>query len=159
VLKTQVISFRCVLKDKVGTILSSTLNRDVITTQETHGDLLQGLLKEIRSLKKGEKRRVVLSAEQAYGFYDPHLVVEVARKRLPQGKVLQVGHQILTHSREGESKVFRVIQSSSKSVTLDGNHPLAGQDLVFEIEGIECRDATSEDIARLTSRSPSALCH
>lgn len=145
-MKAQIVSFHCVLRDRVGKVISSTFNRDVITSTQGQGDLLKGLAEGLQNLRKGEKRRIVIEAERAYGFYDPLLVVEVSRKKLFKGSSLCIGNQVLTQSSEGEHRVFRVIQVTPSSVTLDGNHPLAGQDLTFDIETIETRDATSKEI-------------
>ncbi len=151
-MKARIISFHCVLRNKVGIIISSTFNHDVITHGDIRGDekpgqLLKGLADSLQGLKKGDKKEVCLSAEQAYGFYDPKLVLEVPRSGFTEGSSLQVGQQVLTQSDEGETKTFRVVQATSNSVTLDGNHPLAGQDLIFEIDTIDTREATSEEIA------------
>ena len=146
-MRAQIVSFHCVLKDRVGKVLSSTFNHDVITQVEGPVEILRGLADGLRNLTKGEKRQITLSADQAYGFYDPHLVIECARNRLAQGDALEAGHEVLRQSQDGRQKVFRVTQTTCHSVTLDGNHPLAGQDLVFDIEATEARDATSEEIA------------
>jgi FKBP-type peptidyl-prolyl cis-trans isomerase SlyD len=144
--KAQIVSFHCVLKNKVGKVLGSTFNHEVITECEGAGDILKGLAEGLKDLHKGDKRRISLTADQAYGFYDPDLVVKLPRKSLPQGNELEVGNEVLTESEDGERKVFRVVESALESVVLDGNHPLAGQDLVFEIEATAAREATSEEI-------------
>ena len=144
-MKAQIVSFHCVLSDKMGRIISSTFNQDVITYG--HSDLLKGLAEKLGNLKKGEKRNICLTADQAYGFYDPKLVVIVARQQLSQGPTLIIGDRVLGQSFEGKALLFRVIQVSPETVTLDGNHPLAGQDLVFDIEATEARDASLEEIA------------
>jgi FKBP-type peptidyl-prolyl cis-trans isomerase SlyD len=138
----------------VGKVLSSTFNNGVLTCSEGQSKLLLGLVKGLQNLKAGEKRKIALSAEQAYGFYDPDLVIKVSRKGIVQGETLQVGNQIITQANDGEFKVFRVVQASQRSVVLDGNHPLAGQDLVFEIEATDTRDATPEEIAASSFKIP-----
>jgi FKBP-type peptidyl-prolyl cis-trans isomerase SlyD len=158
-MKAQIVSFHCILKNKVGTIISSTFNHDVITHVERPGNQLKGLIEGLQNLRKGDKRSISLSADQAYGFYKPDLVIEVSRKRLTQSDKLQVGNQVLAQSDDGETKVFRVTQINGNSVTLDGNHPLAGQDLIFEIETTETRDATSEEIAESFFSGSNLLFH
>lgn len=152
-MRAQIVSFHCVLKDRVGKVISSTFNCDVITQQNgSAGELLQGLADGMQNLSKGEKRRISLSADKAYGFYDPKLVMECARNKLNDGASLAQGSEVVAHSADGMPKIFRVTQVRGKSVTLDGNHPLAGQDLVFEIETTDAREATSEEIDE--SRAP-----
>ena len=142
------------LKDRVGKVISSTYNHGVLTCSEGQGKLLSGLAKGLENLRTGERRKIALSAEQAYGFYDPDLVIRVSRKGIVQGETLQVGNQILTQANDGEMRIFRVIQTFTHTVMLDGNHPLAGQDLTFEIEATDTRDATEEEIAESNVKIP-----
>lgn len=159
-MKAQIVSFHCVLKNNLGKVISSTFNHDVITQIEgAGGELLSGLVTGLQNLKKGEKRSIQLSASQAYGFYDPGLVIQVSKKRLNRGESIFNGQQVVTESYEGEMKIFRVVQAMGKSVTLDGNHPLAGQDLVFDIEATEAREATIEEIAQSRTESPNPYFH
>ena len=156
-MKVQIVSFHCVLKDKIGKIISSTFNRDVITHIENPGQALRGLAETLQNLQKGDKKSLSLSAEEAYGLYDPKLVVEVPRKTLAHSSTLQIGHQVMSRAEDGDTQIFRVTKMDSNLITLDGNHPLAGQDLVFEIETIETRDATSDEIAE--SCFTSSICN
>lgn len=158
-MKAQIVSFHCVLKNRVGRVISSTFNRDVITQIEKPGHLLKGLAAKLQDLKKGDKRQVFLSAEEAYGFYDPDLVVEVSRKTLKRFSALQVGYQILGQFKGREIRAFRVVSVDRNRITLDGNHPLAGQDLIFEIETVETRDANSEEIANSCIESSISYFH
>ena len=158
-MKAQVVSFHCVLTDKVGKIISSTFNQDVMTYTLEEGACLQGLSEGLQNLKIGEKRRITLSASQAYGFYDLSLVIELSRKRFPNGSKLRVGDQVSVLCKNNKAKSFRVIQAGKKLLTLDGNHPLAGQDLTFDIEGVQTRDATSEELAETNPRRKSQYCH
>lgn len=141
----QVISFKCILKNTVGTVISSTFNRDVLTAgQNDQTVMLSGLTKGLQNLIKGEKRSISLSAEEAYGLYDPKKVVFFPRKKLPN--TTKKGELINIVSKSGIQRSYRVLELHSDFVSLDGNHPLAGQDLVFEIEALEARDATNEEI-------------
>lgn len=141
----QVISFRCVLKNQLGQIISSTFNRDVLTKAQEGSNNLSALVEALQDLKSGEKRRVCLKADQAYGFYDPKLVLTRARDQLMMSESVRVGDEIVYDS-QGKRGVFRVTELDDESVTLDGNHPLAGQDLVFEVEATAAREATASDL-------------
>ena len=143
----QVVSFRCVLSDRVGKVISSTFNQDVITQAEGPGAFLKGLAEGLKDLIKGERRRIQVSADQAYGFYDLEMVLVSTREKLIHGHALKVGDEVPHPSWKGKARVFRVIQADRHSVTLDGNHPLAGQDLVFEIEATDAREATLAELA------------
>ncbi len=142
----QIISFNCVLKNKAGKLISSTVNRDVINSVQGQEALLKGLAQGLQNLKKGEKRLITLSAEEAYGFYDPKKVILFPRKKLAPQVLLRDGDTISIVSKTGQARVYRVGKFHGDMVTLDGNHPLAGQDLVFDIEATAVRDATPGEI-------------
>jgi len=108
--------------------------------------MLRGLAEGLKGLKKGEKRKIFLAATEAYGFYNPLLVRECPREEISNGGQLEVGNEVVMRT-DGKRKTFRVVQATSRSVTLDANHPLAGMDLVFDIEATDARYATSEEIA------------
>ena len=142
----QVVSFHCVLKNNLGRVLGKTFNQDVLLGESGNEEFLKGLLAGLQGLQTGEKRRVCLRAEQAYGYYDLNLILELPIDKLNMSKKISLGEKII-FSQKGEEKFYRVIALNDDSVTLDGNHPLAGQDLVFEIEATQTREATIDDFA------------
>jgi FKBP-type peptidyl-prolyl cis-trans isomerase SlyD len=141
----QVISYRCVLRNQLGQFISSTFNRDVLATRQPGSNTLTALVDALQDLKTGEKRTVSLRADQAYGFYDPKLVITRHREALDMSESVKVGDEIVYDS-EKKAGVYRVVELSEDLVTLDGNHPLAGQDLVFEIEATNAREATASEL-------------
>lgn len=153
----QVVSFRCTLKNRLGQVLSSTFNQDVITEPSGPQPMLRGLAEGMRNLHKGERRRIFLPADQAYGFYDPKKVITRSRDEIPEAHSLRIGDQVFVESREGSRVPFRVLEFRGDDVALDGNHPLAGQDLIFEIETVDARDATPEEISDSKTPEPSAV--
>lgn len=143
--KTQVISFRCVLKNALGQWIGSSFSQEVLRAEHPVSGPQEILIRALHELKKGEKKNVFLPAPQAYGFYRRELVVEVSRKRLPKGLTPQLGSEFWGHSPEGDARLFRVTDVTMNSITLDGNHPLAGQDLIMEVEATDIREATAEE--------------
>jgi FKBP-type peptidyl-prolyl cis-trans isomerase SlyD len=158
-MKVQIVSFSCVLKNKLGRIISSTVNRDVLTNSLNEGDQLPALADKMQNLKAGEKRRIILGAAEAYGFYDPKLAMTVPRKSLPQVSTQRGPNDTIVLPLNGKAQSFRVIKVTDDEVTLDGNHPLAGQDLVFEIEAFSVRDATPEEISQSLISMDTPLYH
>lgn len=150
----QVISFNCILKNKMGQILGTTFNRDVLTYDENQKEVMTGLSEGLRNLRKGERRKISLSAKQAYGFYRLEKVLEIFKEDLPQGQLLKEGEEIVRYTSQGQREIYRVTHISADKVTLDCNHPLAGQDLIFEIEATEVREATAADTYIQTTRPP-----
>jgi FKBP-type peptidyl-prolyl cis-trans isomerase SlyD len=125
----QIISFNCVLKNKAGKLISSTFNREVLTSTDDHTTVLSGLVKGLQNLKKGEKRTISLSAREAYGLYDPKKIILFPRKKMDSK--LRVGESVTIIGKSGTNRTYRIVQFHDDMVSLDGNHPLAGQDLVF----------------------------
>ncbi len=145
----QIVSFKCVLKTKLGELISSSFNREVVTHGlEEDSDRLPALIHGLKNLQMGEKRLIAIPAAEAYGLYDKDLVVEVSRKKLSSKAQIEIGQEVIVETQNGDHKPFRVIGFTGLRVTLDGNHPLAGQDLVFDIEATEVRDATVEEVTR-----------
>lgn len=142
----QIVSFHCVVKDRLGRVLSSSFNQNVSTGDSPNGQLV-GFSRGMRDLKVGERRRIYVAADEAYGFYDPEKLLEVDREELPAN--LRVG-DVVSLAREESSAMtqFRVVEIDSEKITLDANHPLAGQDLIFEIEATAVKadtDTSDED--------------
>jgi FKBP-type peptidyl-prolyl cis-trans isomerase SlyD len=157
-MRAQIISFNCVVKNKAGRLISSTYNREVLTVSETAPTgLLSGLNKNLQNLKKGERRKISVFAEEAYGLYDPQKVILFPRKKLPND--IKKGQMINIVSKTGIQRSYQVLELHTDLVSLDSNHPLAGQDLIFEIEALEARDATRQEIDDSINTVPQQLLH
>jgi peptidylprolyl isomerase len=85
----------------------------------------------------GDIKTVTIPADEAYGPKDSEAVMLVERSNLPQDVELEVGLRLHGQRADGSSAVFTIVEVASSTVTLDGNHPLAGRDLTFEIELVE----------------------
>ncbi len=141
----QIVSFHCVLKDRLGRVISSSFNQNVSTGQDPSGQL-RGFTRGMQDLKKGERRSIFVGAEEAYGFYDLKKVVELTRDDLPSHETVRIGDVVvMALGEESVPAQHRVTALLGDVVTLDSNHPLAGQDLIFEIEATDVRDETDLD--------------
>ncbi len=125
-------------------MISSTYNRDVLTAVDIGETMLLGLAQGLQNLKKGEHRKISISADEAYGFYDLKKIILYPVKKL--AKDLRIGQVISIMGKSGNHRTYKVVEFHNDFISLDGNHPLAGQDLVFEIEALEVREATKEEI-------------
>jgi FKBP-type peptidyl-prolyl cis-trans isomerase SlyD len=151
----QVISFNCILKNRLGQLISNTSNREVLTSTGQYAHL-KALSVALENLRPGEKRTVTISAGDAYGFYNPKLSCVRMRKELEGGDDLKLG-ELVKYFKDEQQSLFRVTEANSVYVTLDGNHPLAGQDLVFEIEATESRAAMPEEVFETLTESASSF--
>lgn len=151
----QVISFNCILKNRLGQVISHTTNREVLTSTGQYSQL-KALSVALENLRPGEKRTVTIAAKDAYGFYNPKLSFVRMRRELDGGEDLKLG-EVINYAKDGELSLYRVAEANSVYITLDGNHPLAGQDLVFEIEATETRAAMPEEVFGTLNESATYL--
>lgn len=138
-------------------MISATYNRDVLNAIDADDAQLIALAKGLQNIKKGEKRKISVSAEQAYGFYDPSKIILYPTRKLP--KDIRLGESIKILTKSGLIKNYVVSQFHNDLTSLDGNHPLAGQDLVFEIEALDVRDATDEEIENSNNSVSKQILH
>jgi len=106
----------------------------------------------------GDNFRVVLTCEQAFGKYDPELVITEALSELPEG--LSVGMEIDGFMDEDSEDVtiYMVSEINGDQATLDGNHPLAGMDLVFEGTVLKIHEASKEEIHEILNHEHGCGC-
>jgi FKBP-type peptidyl-prolyl cis-trans isomerase SlyD len=154
----KVVSFHYTLKDSKGNVLESSFGDEPLSYLEGVGQIIPGLESAIQGLKKGDKKSVAVKAEEAYGEYEQELVVQVPREQIPK-KDVEVGDRFHADSGQGHSQVVVVTAVSDTHVTVDGNHPLAGQDLHFDVEIAEVREATSEELEHGHSHGPGGHQH
>ena len=151
----RVISFHYTLTNSEGEVLDSSSGAEPMSFLEGSGQIIPGLEEQLVLLSVGDKRTVQVEAARAYGEQDPQMIMEVPMDRLPRSEGLEVGDQFAGRGPDGEaSAVFTVVGMTETTVTLDGNHPLAGQDLTFEIEVMEMRDATQDEIEHGHAHGP-----
>lgn len=156
-MKIQVVSFNCILKNKAGQWISSTFSKEVLNCPTDSESMLPGLAKGLQNLVKGEKRSIELHAKEAYGLYQPQKIILFPKSKLP--RTLKVGESVIIKDKNGQERSYRVLEFYGDMVSLDGNHPLAGQDLIFEIETLDARDATPEEIDQSMSFVANPLLH
>ena len=140
-----VISFHYTLTDQSGKQLDSSRGVQPLTFLSGVGQIIPGLEKILVTLKNGERKSVTVPAAEAYGVFDQSRVYKAARNQMPSQEV-KVGDVFAT----GEGATYQevmVIDVTGEEVTLDGNHPLAGKDLTFDVEIINTRAASSEEAA------------
>ncbi|MCC6277956.1 MAG: peptidylprolyl isomerase [Oligoflexia bacterium] len=157
-MSTQVVSFHYTLKDKSGKVLESSEGAAPVVYLEGAGQIIPGLESELTGLKKGDKKTVNVKAKDGYGEHDSSLIMTMDKSELPS-KNIKVGQQFRGEAHDGHHQVFVVTAVTDKEVTLDGNHPLAGQDLTFEVQLVERREATKEELAHGHAHGPDGHHH
>lgn len=120
-----------------GTLFDSSEGRDPLEFTIGENKIIPKLEESVVGMSVGDKATVEVDAENAYGPRHEEAMQTVERSMVPDEIDLTIGNQLEASGPNGQSMVLTVVQVTEETVTLDGNHPLAGQDLVFEIELIE----------------------
>jgi peptidylprolyl isomerase len=120
-----------------GTEFATSINDDPLQFTIGKGQVISGLEQAVMGMSPGEAKTAEILAEQAYGPYQEDKVVEVSRDRFPPHMELQIG-TVLRMRKAGGEKIRRIVTTlSDTKVMLDANHPLAGEDLTFDLQLIE----------------------
>ncbi len=120
-----------------GTLFDSSSGRQPLEFTLGAGNVIPGFEAAILDMFIGENKTITIASEQAYGPRIEEAVRRFPRSGIPQDIQLEVGIQLQAHDPEGRPIMFTVIELDDNDVTLDANHPLAGKDLVFELELVE----------------------
>jgi peptidylprolyl isomerase len=120
-----------------GTVFDSSQGRDPLQFTIGEQNVIPGFEQAVIGLGIGETVKTEIPANQAYGARDERLVAQIPRDRIPQDMQLTVDDRLQVRRPDGGMAVMTVTAMSESNVTLDGNHPLAGMDLTFDIELVE----------------------
>ena len=120
-----------------GTEFDSSSGREPLEFALGGGQVIPGFDAAVDGMTVGENKSVTIAADQAYGERHEQLVQQVPRSALPDEIKPEVGMQLQSRSPEGQVMNLIVTELADDSITVDGNHPLAGQSLTFAIELIE----------------------
>jgi len=121
-------------KLKDGTVFDSSLERDPLQFTLGEGKMIPGFEKAVEGLKTGDKVTTEIPSQEAYGERRDDLVVEIEKEKVPDNIEPKVGQQLSIKQPNGSQIPVVVTETKPESVILDANHPLAGKDLIFDIE-------------------------
>lgn len=140
----RVIAFNYVLKNPQGDILDASEPNQPMPFMEGKQQIIPALESVMVKMNEGDKQNVNLAAKDAYGEYRKEMIMEVPKEELAHIK-LEIGAH-LQLQLDKQVKVVKVTKIGDTHITLDGNHPLAGVDLIFDVEIMLIREATAEEI-------------
>jgi len=115
-----------------GTVFDSSEERGTLRFRVGDSQVIPGFEKAVIGKAVGDVIEVQISPEEGYGNVNPELIVNISKDRLPQQ--LEVGQMLEANFQNGESTSVMVSEIGTDYATLDANHPLAGKDLIFEIQ-------------------------
>ena len=139
-----VVLFDYTLTDHEKDVIDSSSEGGPLAYLHGEGQIVRGLEKTMEGRKAGDAFQVTVDPSEGYGLHDPSKIVVVPADEIEGGDELEVGMQLETESDEGEQTVL-VTKIEGNNVTIDGNHPLAGMPLHFDIKIREVRAATAEE--------------
>ena len=120
-----------------GSVFDSSAGGEPLSFTLGAGDVIPGFDRGVTGMAEGDERTIEIPAEEAYGEYRDDLAVQVDRRQLPPGLEPEVGQRLQVGMEDGGVLEVVVTEVGDEAVTLDANHPLAGEDLVFDIALVE----------------------
>jgi FKBP-type peptidyl-prolyl cis-trans isomerase SlyD len=143
--KDAVVSLSYTLKNDTGQELDKSTPDKPFAYLHGNKQIVPGLENALEGLAVGDKKQVTVAPAEGYGEFMAELKMEVERSNFPKDAEIQAGMQFSTDVN-GNHQVFTVTDVGGDKVKVDGNHPLAGQTLHFDVEVVEIRDATAEEL-------------
>lgn len=124
-----------------------------------HGNIVPGLEEELTGHKVGEDLAIVVPPDKGYGLPDPEGVQELPRGTFPEKLDLQPGAILSAEDENGNPLHLRVVEAGEEMVKVDMNHPLAGQNLNFQIQIVAVRSATQDELSHGHAHGPGGHNH
>lgn len=124
-------------KLKDGTVFDSSRSREPLQFKVGAGMMIKGFDEAVRGMQEGESKTAEIPSDEAYGERNDQMLVKITKDKFPEDINPEVGQQLSMQSQEGQPIPVVITEIEGEEVTLDANHPLAGKDLVFDIEVVE----------------------
>ncbi|GAB4163466.1 MAG: peptidylprolyl isomerase [Winogradskyella sp.] len=120
-----------------GQIFDSSLEREPLKVELGKGQLIPGFEKGLIDMAVNEKKTITIDKQDAYGEVNESLFQMVKKEQLPPDLKPEVGMGLVGSSADGSQQQFRIAKIEDENIIVDANHPLAGQDLTFELEVVD----------------------
>ena len=120
-----------------GTQFDSSAGREPLEFDIGSGQVIPGFEKAVEGMAVGDSKSFSIPPEEAYGPHHKELVQDVPNSALPEGMTPEVGMQLQGRGGDGNTMDFVITEVKEEAITVDGNHPLAGEALNFDVELVE----------------------
>ncbi|MEX2379190.1 MAG: peptidylprolyl isomerase [Vicingaceae bacterium] len=137
--KTVKVHYTGTLNDENKTLFDSSREREPLEFTLGAGQMIQGFDNAVEGMAVGESKKVEIPMDEAYGPRKDEAIISVSKTQLPEGMEPQVGMQLEATQQDGRKQLLVVADVKEEDVVLDANHPLAGKDLVFDIELVDVK--------------------
>ncbi|WP_213875252.1 peptidylprolyl isomerase [Pseudomonas sp. dw_358] len=141
------VSIDYTLTNDIGEVIDSSSGGAPLVYLQGAGNIIPGLEKALEGKNVGDELTVTVEPEDAYGEYSAELVSTLSRSMFEGVDELEVGMQFHASAPDGQMQIVTIRDLDGDDVTVDGNHPLAGQKLTFQVKIVDVRDASQEEIA------------
>lgn len=146
----KMVKIHYTLKDVDGNQLDSSVGAEPLEYMHGIGSLIPGLESQLTGKKPGDTFHAEIEPALGYGEYDESLVAEVPRSRFDTSLDISVGQQFQADTATGPM-IVKVTKVTDKTITVDGNHELAGKKLFFDVEVVDVRDPTEAELEPFVS--------
>ncbi len=144
--KHSVVSIHYTLKDDDGEIMDSSEGREPLAYLHGANNLIPGLEQELQGKTAGAKFQATIEPKDAYGEINANLKQTVSMQMFQGVDEIQPGMSFIAQGEGGQQRQVRVVEIDGDDVTIDANHPMAGQTLHFDVEVVEVREATAQEL-------------
>lgn len=120
-----------------GETFDSSAGREPLEFEVGSGMVIKGFDDGVTGMTVGEKKTINIPYNEAYGPINPAMVIEMPKDRFPTDMEIEVGMQLAMSDQQGQQFQVTIVEIKEDVVMLDANHPLAGQDLIFDLELVE----------------------
>jgi len=129
-----------------GSVVDSSDESNPVVFLQGYGNIIPGLERELYGLRIGDEKHIVVQPRDGYGEVDPDAIMRVPKEEFPPQIPLVTGVELEVRDMEGNILHATIVGVDEEAVTLDFNHPLAGQELVFDVKVVDLRQATDEEL-------------
>lgn len=129
-----------------GEVIDSSEGSEPIEFIQGHGNIIPGLENALYGMAIGDQKSVSVSPDEGYGIYDPEAVLTVQRAEFPVEIPMELGTEVSIQDEGGDVMVAVIESFDNETVTLNGNHPLAGKDLQFDVTIVGLRQPTADEL-------------
>jgi FKBP-type peptidyl-prolyl cis-trans isomerase 2 len=122
-----------------GQVFDSSLQREPLEVKLGQGNLIPGFEKGLIDMAPAEKKTIVIEKQEAYGEKQKELFQTVPKEHLPKDMTPEVDMALIASNEDGTERQLRIAEVNENDIVVDANHPLAGEDLTFELELVEIK--------------------